>query len=618
MAKEISPQLKSIEDYLKLGKFTRFIIPEYQRAYSWDVNRCDKLWQDIMDAEERDDEDAYFFGTIIINANEDENGNEDAEYNLIDGQQRTTTFLLLLKALLIVINKALEKIKIDEETETLFNGLKLRRKRIIELLYKVDGDIIRDCYDADRDRELYQNATITDNRSMNELYKDELSLILQHLDFDDIESVVHKTPRKQLDNKYTNYFCNFKYFYNKASELGESQLNSFTKTFIEKCEVIEVKSWKVNQAIEMFNTLNSDGMPLCDADIISAQMYGVADKDDSGVVFLEKWEEIKKLSEKLEEGIVNIDSILTQTMYYHRTINGDTKGENGGIVIATPGLKRYYVDINRSLINNPIETSDGLIKIANIWDMVRGYSIAKVLFKFNDNSKHFLASYFYRFTPNDIEKEKTEVILECMLRLFAILEVVDAGYSSKNFKSFLFEEEIKLADKNITEEEIKKDFDGHINKNWNRVEIENAIAECEKNSLVYLNDYLFAKKNNDELEFSDQCDVEHIMPASGKNKNEIRKDAGIETLEEYYEIVNKIGNKILLESEINRGIGNEWFRTKVSQDLGNNGYNKSVYPIAKDLVKEYKKSEKPYWTKEDIVSATEKASKRIADFIFGE
>ena len=57
---------------------------------------CDKLWTDITDfIESESKRDPYFFGTIIINCE-----NNDEEFSLIDGQQRTTTFMLLLKALL--------------------------------------------------------------------------------------------------------------------------------------------------------------------------------------------------------------------------------------------------------------------------------------------------------------------------------------------------------------------------------------------------------------------------------------------------------------------------------------------------------------------------------------
>ena len=46
MPKKIEPMLKKIGEYLELGD-SLFVIPEYQRAYSWGIDNCDKLWQDI-------------------------------------------------------------------------------------------------------------------------------------------------------------------------------------------------------------------------------------------------------------------------------------------------------------------------------------------------------------------------------------------------------------------------------------------------------------------------------------------------------------------------------------------------------------------------------------------
>lgn len=109
------------------------------------------------------------------------------------------------------------------------------------------------------------------------------------------------------------------------------------------------------------------------------------------------------------------------------------------------------------------------------------------------------------------------------------------------------------------------------------------------------------------------------MPCSGNNLQEIQKDARIDGKEEFKVIVNKLGNKILLEEKINRAIGNEWFRTKVSTKLeSKTGYIDSAYPIARALVVKYKNASKPYWEKDDISGATEKASNRISNFIFDE
>ena len=94
MAKNIEPKLKKIGEYLTLDEGALFIIPEYQRAYSWGTDHCDKLWQDINEYVESDSKDRYFFGTIIINCQD-----SDTKFALIDGQQRMTTLSILCRAI---------------------------------------------------------------------------------------------------------------------------------------------------------------------------------------------------------------------------------------------------------------------------------------------------------------------------------------------------------------------------------------------------------------------------------------------------------------------------------------------------------------------------------------
>ena len=230
-----------------------------------------------------------------------------------------------------------------------------------------------------------------------------------------------------------------------------------------------------------------------------------------------------------------------------------------------------------------------------------------------------MASYFYRLNEDDVSEESIMPILDCMIRLFALLELVDYGYSSKYFKTFLFKEEVSLADESISIEKIINDFDNHIRATWDREDIKGKLQDYDGYALVYLNEYLFARESDAEFKLGDKYDIEHIMPYSGKNISEIRRDAGIVDKDEFNGIVNKLGNKILLEGKINRAIGNEWFRTKVSTKLEDKtGYINSKYPIANALVEKYRNESKPYWKKADIIAATEKASERIVKFIYGE
>ena len=244
--------------------------------------------------------------------------------------------------------------------------------------------------------------------------------------------------------------------------------------------------------------------------------------------------------------------------------------------------------------------------------IIKNYPVVKLLLKYNENAKLYLSSYLYRYKTTDITETEVMDICESLLRLFTILELVDSGYSSAKFKTFLFGENIKLVDKNISIEIIKKDFNEHINKNWNEKDISESIFAYEKNILVYINEYLYDKN---KFNFEENVNLEHIMPSSGRNITTIQTDAGIENKEDFNSIVNKLGNKILLEEDINKSIGREWFKTKKQNSIKDkSGYKDSRYTIARALT-EYPKDT---WTKEDIDKATNKAVERIVKFIFNK
>lgn len=611
MAKNIEPKLRKIGDYLKLEEDAIFVIPEYQRPYSWGIENCDKLWQDIVEFSENKSKDNYFFGTIIVNCQDN-----DTRYELIDGQQRTTTFLLLFKALLLGINNSIAKINNnDEDSIGLLNGLKERRRRILGILYKAEPEEISERPNIEKDVKIYEKLNLLVNESNNEQYKNELDIILKATDFEDAERKAYKIPYKQKDNRHTNFFKNFKFFYNKIFALQGSEVNSIAKSIVDNCEVIEIKSWNVEQAITMFNSLNSDGMPLNDADIISAKLFAASKSLNMGDEYSNIWKELfEQLNDAKISTVIDINSILTQYMYLVRAKNGEMVADT-----TVPGVRRYFTSINTSLIKSPIKTCSEMLKLSKIWSKIYDYPIIKILLKCNENAKLFLGCYFNRYLNEDKEISDAEltILAETMLRLFVVLELVDAGYSSKYFKSFLFKEAIKLTDINVSIFEIIQDFNSHIKENWKDIsEIECRIHDYDRNLLVYVNEYLFAKENNLDFNLNSKCDIEHIMPASGHNLLEIRNDAGIKDEEEFIGIVNKLGNKILLEEKINRSIGNEWFRTKVSTLSDRFSYIHSCYPLAYSLAKKYKNVDKPYWEKQDIELATQKATQRISKFIF--
>ena len=88
-------QFDSKKEYIArlLGEGQKFIIPEYQRPYRWTKDECETLWEDILgvfgDGSEIEE---YFLGSIVTYRN------DNGELEIIDGQQRITTFTLLFRA----------------------------------------------------------------------------------------------------------------------------------------------------------------------------------------------------------------------------------------------------------------------------------------------------------------------------------------------------------------------------------------------------------------------------------------------------------------------------------------------------------------------------------------
>lgn len=598
MAKEIEPKLQTIGVYLK--KSDIFRIPEYQRAYSWNTINCDKLWQDVESYIAQDAEDPYFFGTIIVDCS------QDGYLNLIDGQQRTTTFLLLLKAMHLRITEVLSSMANTEEAAGLRRSLQQSLDNVFEILYRAD---VRKQIDIEKDWNKAKGVIILENVSINELHKDELKNIIEAQTFVDAEKSVYKFPRKQKDNKYTNFFRNFKFFYEKLHSYQESNLDELANGFLNKCQIIEIKSWQIEQAITMFNSLNSTGMPLSDSDIISAQLFS---KAPDGVDFKNIWEPIIRQAEELaQKKVVNIDSVLQQFMY----INRADKHEYEEGQLNTPGVRKYYTVINPSLLDAPIEICKNFKRILKIWDLIQGYPITKLLLKFNENFKLFLISYLFRVPDNELSEQSVTPIMECLIRLFALLEVSDFGFSSRYFKTFLFNENFKLVDPSYPMEDIISDFDAHINTTWDEEDVINDLKAYDRNILVYLNEYIYAKEHRLSFDFTpDKVNVEHIMPASGHNIDAIRDDAGM-TKEEFDDMVNLLGNKILLEEDINKHIGRDWFKTKKGTFIQDKkGYVGSRFGIASAL-SSYSSDK---WGKNDIETANKKAAERICGFIFNK
>ena len=136
--------------------------------------------------------------------------------------------------------------------------------------------------------------------------------------------------------------------------------------------------------------------------------------------------------------------------------------------------------------------------------------------------------------------------------------------------------------------------------------------EYDKNALVVFSEYLLSLQRQEKFDLKKNYDIEHIAPKSGHNVEAIREDVGFmeDETEAFEEEVNKLGNKIILETKINRNLGNAWFRTKYKE------YAKSEYVQAQDIAEKYGAKGLAFWTKDDIDARTEHITNAIVGFLF--
>lgn len=124
----IATQAKFLEF---LDKAKHFVIPIYQRSYSWTEKQCGQLWDDILRAGSNDQVNAHFIGSIVYVEKGLYAVTGNSPLLVIDGQQRLTTVMLLIEA----ISRQLG----NEELMDRFSAEKLRNYYLVNHLEKGEG-----------------------------------------------------------------------------------------------------------------------------------------------------------------------------------------------------------------------------------------------------------------------------------------------------------------------------------------------------------------------------------------------------------------------------------------------------------------------------------------------
>jgi len=211
-----------------LKKCHQFVVPIYQRAYSWGEAECEQLWDDVIRAGTRDDLAKHFTGSIVY-IEKDQGTTTAAEPDLIiDGQQRVTTVTLLLTALA----NHLETLP-KEEQEPL-NGFSPE---------KIRGLYLTNVYESD-----------------DAFFK----LILSKGDRDVLKAIIRNAP---VPDAASRILENFQFLANKISSSGVG-LSTICRG-LGKLVVVDVRLTRgVDDPQLVFESMNSTGKKLSQADLI--------------------------------------------------------------------------------------------------------------------------------------------------------------------------------------------------------------------------------------------------------------------------------------------------------------------------------------------------------------
>ena len=235
--------------YAILNGNKQFLIPVYQRYYSWETEQCSRLWNDIVEMQKKD-KGGHFVGSIV-NIAEQAMPTGVQKYMIIDGQQRLTTLSLLLIAL---------RDYAEEHPE--------------------DGTI---------------NARRIDNMLLKNEYEDgdeRYKLLLTETDRDLLISLVEKKPIS--DPGLSRILSNYSFFAGKIADMELQPKDVYEA--IGKLQIVNITlDRNVDDAQAIFESLNSTGKELSESDLIRNYVLMGLEPSEQRYVYEHMWRPMELL-----------------------------------------------------------------------------------------------------------------------------------------------------------------------------------------------------------------------------------------------------------------------------------------------------------------------------------
>lgn len=527
-----------------------FIVPEYQRPYVWNKDNVLELLEDLWTSFSLGKNDEYFVGSLVLRKlNESEIQNE---YEVLDGQQRLTTFSLILNSLKILFNN-------DEELVKTLSDLLYQRKNHYtntperqRIIFKIRGDSNE-----------FLSRFIKDN-NINTNMREDISI---------------KNMKEAVE--VINEF-----FKDKIEKDGEERVKDFIAYLLNKVVLIYVSTDSFEDAFRLFTILNNRGIPLTNADILKAINVGKIESiEDRNIAdgYATKWEIIhnyfennferfleyirtilvkdkanKTLLEEFEERIYkkgllskgkNTIDTINEYFFIYKKIIDFTENEE---------LSNAYKNLIIIMLEG-ISSTDWIPPLLQFYKKFGTEYIFSFLKKLEFN---FMGSWIIGETPT---KKRENV--------YKILKSID---NAKKVEDVLQNANVFSVNVEELKDILKEDICG------------------EQFTKYLLLRYEYQKQDNSTLisEYK-HISIEHILPQKPKEDSEWKKLFTEQEIEEYK---NKLGNLVLLNRRKNSSLSNLDFNEK------KNKYFQgliSTFPSINYIM------QKKQWTKEDIKERTE-------------
>lgn len=145
-------------DFIGKSQEKQFVIPIYQRVYSWEKEQCKQLWDDIIKTGGNDQIEGHFIGSILYVRVDD---THSSPLLIIDGQQRLTTITLLFIALRDHLNDEVKRKEI--ENHYLINSGNDGDKKFRLILSEPDKDTLLSLIDKNKRKPSEPSLKIVEN-----------------------------------------------------------------------------------------------------------------------------------------------------------------------------------------------------------------------------------------------------------------------------------------------------------------------------------------------------------------------------------------------------------------------------------------------------------------------